>query len=86
MRRPDSRPLSKVSVILAGGVVVEMAVISTDVPCRFCRAPILFVETPKGNKMPVNRDPEPNGVRLSHFATCPAARSHRHAPQRKVIA
>lgn len=39
--------------------------------CRSCKAPIYWVLTVSGRRMPVN----PDGV--SHFSTCPNANEHR---------
>jgi Zn-finger protein len=39
--------------------------------CKSCLAPIYWIETQAGKRMPVNA----NGV--SHFADCPNAASHR---------
>lgn len=40
-------------------------------PCRSCGAPMIWITTPAGRKMPVN----PDGT--SHFGTCPNANDHR---------
>lgn len=39
--------------------------------CRTCKAPIHWIETPRGKRMPVN----PDGT--SHFSTCAQAAEHR---------
>jgi hypothetical protein len=39
--------------------------------CKSCGAPIYWIVTPSGKRMPCN----PDGV--SHFATCPHAAEHR---------
>lgn len=39
--------------------------------CRSCAAPIFWIVTTHGKKMPVDRDG------TSHFATCPNAAAHR---------
>jgi hypothetical protein len=39
--------------------------------CRSCTAPIYWIDTKAGKRMPVN----PDGS--SHFATCPNADAHR---------
>jgi len=44
--------------------------------CRSCDKQVLWCITPKGKRMPVDRD----GV--SHFATCPAADQWRRKPGR----
>lgn len=41
------------------------------VKCRACGAPIQFIETAAGKRMPVDRDG------TSHFATCPGADEFR---------
>jgi hypothetical protein len=39
--------------------------------CRSCRAPILWLLTPKGHRMPWSL------AGVSHFADCPTAAEHR---------
>jgi hypothetical protein len=46
------------------------------VPCRSCRAPVVWIVTDKGKRMPVNADGE-DGRGESHFATCPHAADWR---------
>lgn len=63
--------------------------------CKSCKAPIEFVRTPKGARLPLDVASHPkanivvdelgiahvvgegNGVRISHFVTCPNAARHR---------
>lgn len=45
--------------------------------CRSCGAVMLWCETPKKKKMPVDANPDADGVRESHWSTCPNADSHR---------
>lgn len=54
------------------------------VRCKSCRARIIWFETPRGKKMPVDADTvEPGDTELdlkrhvSHFATCPNSAQHR---------
>lgn len=42
--------------------------------CRNCKAPIWWVTTPRGKKMPLDHDGE------SHWSTCPCADRHRKKP------
>ena len=44
---------------------------SVPKPCRSCAAPIHWIVTPHGKRMPAN----PDGT--SHFSTCPNAAEHR---------
>lgn len=63
----------------------------TPVACPDCRAPILWLTTPKGNRMPVDAQPHAEGNVVVEGATCavlgrnqlPGARAagrplHRH--------
>lgn len=43
-------------------------------PCRACQAPIVWVETPRGKRMPVDAV-----TGTSHFDTCPNADQFRRA-------
>jgi hypothetical protein len=51
------------------------------VPCRSCKAPIVWIRTALGKRMPVNYErvngccPPASGT--SHFATCPNASDWR---------
>lgn len=42
-------------------------------PCSSCKAPMYWITTAHGQRMPVNADG------ISHFATCPDAANHRKA-------
>ena len=55
-----------------------------SVPCRSCKAPIVWLKTSRGKNMPA--DASSVGVddvlfdpakHISHFATCPNANQHR---------
>lgn len=57
-----------------------------EVPCRSCRKLVVWFNTPKGKKMPVDAETtQPNdradqldlARHTSHFATCPDAEKHR---------
>ena len=53
--------------------------------CKTCRAPIVWMMTKQGTKMPVDCSSVRDGGKLfdvekghvSHFATCPNSRHHR---------
>lgn len=53
----------------------------SDATCDACGAPLLWVETPRGKKAPLDacpiegldRNGEHHRIHLSHFATCPHA-------------
>lgn len=78
MSHPSQRPLTKIFVHVGTvGEVVEMTVLGADSQCSACQAPIIWVETPRGKRMPVDRDQLPDGYRVSHFSTCPAAPLYR---------
>ena len=71
-----------------------MAVLRFDIPatvtpgsCSSCRAPIVWIITKAGKRMPVDWDSstvELDGVRrgVSHFSTCPQADAHRKSRRR----
>jgi hypothetical protein len=45
--------------------------------CRSCGAKVEWVETANGKKMPMDLEPDAEGNRISHFATCPQANDWR---------
>lgn len=53
--------------------------------CHSCQAPIIWVETSKGKKMPINFNEhfvnaqffDASAGMVSHFSTCPNAAKHR---------
>lgn len=52
--------------------------------CRTCQAPIVWLKTKQGNRMPVDASSAQPGDQMfdvarhvSHFATCPQANDHR---------
>ena len=57
--------------------------------CKSCGAGIIWAETPKGSRMPMDAEPVTSGFTIekgklvrvhlyeSHFATCPNADKHR---------
>ncbi len=54
--------------------------------CRSCRAQIVWFETPRGKRMPVDAatvEPDDQELDLSrhvsHFATCPNSAQHRRS-------
>ncbi len=47
--------------------------------CASCKARILWTETPRGNRMPVDWKPAADGLRRTHFATCPQAGAWRRS-------
>lgn len=62
--------------------------------CRSCEAVIFWKKTKNGKPIPC--DPAPDGTEpvgdvfnsthmTSHFATCPNAGAHRHAPKRESV-
>lgn len=63
----------------------EVPVGGREVGCTSCRAPIVWIETPLGKRMPLSmrtvRTAE-DGTRWaeSHFADCPNAGKHRRKP------
>ena len=79
MRRPNERPLSYISVRFGPTITRRVLVTSTDVPCKGCGAPIIWCRTAKNRALPVNMAPELDGIRLTHFATCPKAAAWRRS-------
>ncbi len=79
MTRPDARPRSSISVRFSAARVLVLPVLSHSRPCVGCGAAILGCETPRGKWIPVNQDPEPDGIHLVHFATCPKAGAWRRS-------
>ena len=59
--------------------VHRVTVTSTDRPCASCGAALFWILTPRGKAMPVNQEAEADGIRISHFATCPQAPAWRRA-------
>lgn len=55
------------------GPLFEIPAGATSTPCRSCGAPVYWVTTRRGKKMPVNADG------TSHFASCPQAGKWRRA-------
>lgn len=49
--------------------------------CRGCGVRILWVETPKGKKMPLN-EPNEYGEYLPHWDSCPKAKDFRKEKER----
>lgn len=65
---------------MAGEVVFPIPPAAPVVACRSCKAPIVWIVTALGKRMPVNYArvgccPPANGT--SHFATCPNAADWR---------
>lgn len=68
----------------------ELLLLAADAPCKSCGAPINFVGTGQGKRIPVDIRPIQGvtgkgaivAVRTSHFATCPDAAAHRTAKAR----
>jgi hypothetical protein len=46
--------------------------------CQSCHALIWWGTTPKGKRCPYDFDPEGRATQVSHFATCPHARTWSH--------
>lgn len=50
-----------------------------------CRQTILWCRTANGKAMPVDPEPDGEGIYTSHWATCPKAEAFRAAQRRRVI-
>lgn len=61
------------------GKTTLLCTVDNDSLCRGCGAPILWVLTPAGRKMPVDPPDEDGTPTVSHFSTCPDASRFRKA-------
>lgn len=66
-----------VAVDTSGTVTVICTVDGPGV-CKSCGADVIWVKTPKGNSMPIDPPEDDQGSKaVSHFATCPDAKTWR---------
>lgn len=60
----------QVLVEMKGGRRFRWEVSTKDQTCRRCGAPIWFIVTHKGKRMPIDEPAPGAGVTASHFDTC----------------
>lgn len=76
-------PGTLVQLAVRGGFVY-VSVRSPVARCKSCGARVIWADTPRNARVPLDAVPGPDGVYVSHFATCPQATAWSRAGRRSI--